>query len=98
MPDYIQNLFVLMGAASTPDVVNHFRDHYNNCSIRYGDMKKQLAEDMVNFVKPIREKATELQRDEALLQRILKDGAEKAHESAAYTIKEARKLIGINYY
>lgn len=98
MPDYINNLFVLMGQASTSDTVAKFKADYYGCNIRYGDMKKQLAEDMVQFIKPIREKAFELQRNEDLLRKILKEGAEKARESASKTIASARKLIGINYY
>ncbi|MEZ5015579.1 MAG: tryptophan--tRNA ligase [Flavipsychrobacter sp.] len=98
MPEYIKNLFLLMDLVSEKEVVDKFRKDYNECAIRYGDMKKQLAEDMVAFVAPIREKATELQKDEEQLRRILKEGAEKARASASKTIAEARKLIGINYY
>ena len=98
MPDYIQNLFLLMHLSSKPEIVDIYRSQYNNCNIRYGDMKKQLAEDMAAFVNPIRTRAVELQKDETTLRRILKDGAEKARESAAKTIAGARKLIGINYY
>lgn len=98
MPDYIQNIFQLMQLVSATDTHNTFLEAYNSCSIRYGDMKKQLAEDMVAFVKPIRERATELQKDEDALRKILKAGAEKARESASKTIAMARKAIGINYY
>lgn len=98
MPDYIQNIFQLMHLVSKPETVDTYRSAYNNCTIRYGDMKKQLAEDMVAFIAPIRERATDLQNDEARLQRILKEGAAKARESASKTIDEARKKIGINYY
>lgn len=98
MPDYIQNLFSLMHAVSEPSVTELYRNAFNGCTIRYGDMKKQLAEDMAKFVLPIREHATELQRDDAQLKKILKEGAEKARTSAAKTIDGARKLIGINYY
>jgi tryptophanyl-tRNA synthetase len=97
-PDYISNLFDLMRLVSQPDVVDTFDAAFNNANIRYGDMKKQLAEDMVNFIRPIRERSEELQRDEATLQRILRQGAEKSRESAAKTIAEARKNIGIYYY
>ena len=45
-----------MRLVSAADVVEKFESDYNNCSIRYGDMKKQLAEDMVNFISPIRNK------------------------------------------
>jgi tryptophanyl-tRNA synthetase len=98
MPDYIQNLFLLMHLSSKPEIVDIYRSAYNNCTIRYGDMKKQLAEDMANFVAPIREKAAELQKDETAIKKILKEGAEKARASASKTIEGARKLIGINYY
>ena len=97
-PDYIENLFLLMKLVSAPETLASFDEAYNNCTVRYGDMKKQLAEDMVNFVAPIREKAAELQQDTAHLGRILKAGAEKARESAARTIAQAREMIGIHYY
>jgi tryptophanyl-tRNA synthetase len=97
-PDYIKNVFQLMSLVSAQEVTDSFRKAYNECNIRYGDMKKQLAEDMVTFIRPIREKATGLQNDPAQIQKILKEGAEKARISASATIAEARKRIGINYY
>ena len=98
MPDYIQNIFQLMHLVSKKETVDIYRSTYNNCTIRYGDMKKQLAEDMVSFISPIRERAAALQQDDTLIRKILKEGAEKARVSASNTIAEARKLIGINYY
>lgn len=98
MPDYIQGLFQLMHLMSNAGVVDTYRSAFNNCTIRYGDMKKQLAEDVVAFVKPIREHAEALQQDQAALGKILKEGAEKARESARKTIEGARKAMGIHYY
>jgi tryptophanyl-tRNA synthetase len=98
MPETIANLFLLMQQVSAPDIINSFKKDYENQTIRYGDMKKQLAEDMVKFIAPIREKATALQQDQAYLNRIMKTGAEKARASAAQTLQAARKLIGIEYY
>jgi tryptophanyl-tRNA synthetase len=98
MPEYIQNVFLLMHLVSKLETIDMYRSAYNNCTIRYGDMKKQLAEDMVAFVRPIREKTIELQKDEDGLRRILREGAEKARASASDTIAKARKQIGINYY
>lgn len=97
-PESIDNLFALLKLVSAPEVVAGFEANFNDCSIRFGDLKKQLAEDMVTFVRPIRERAADLQKDEDKLRKILKEGAEKARESAAKTISEARKAIGINYY
>lgn len=91
--DFIENLFTLMKIVSAEDAVQKFEDDFNNCVIRYGDMKKQLAEDMVSFIKPIREKAADLQNNTELLEKIIKQGADKARESASKTIGLVRKAV-----
>lgn len=98
MPEYIANLFQLMQLVSSETVYNDFLQHFNNCSIRYGDFKKQLAEDMVLFINPIRTRTQELTNDPSTLQKILQQGAEKARISASETLAAARKAIGIHYY
>ena len=60
-------------------------------------MKKQLAEDMANFVKPIREKAADIQNNHDLLSKVIKEGAEKARESASKTLHLVRNSINMNY-
>ena len=92
-PDYIQNLFTLMGLVSNNDVIEKFEYDFAHCSIRYGDMKKQLAEDMVNFIKPIREKSAAIQNDEATMTKIIKQGADKARASASATLQLVRKAV-----
>ena len=94
MPDYIQNLFGLMALVSEESTVQKFQDDFNKATIRYGDMKKALAEDMVRFVAPIRERAEALYADKNYLQQVMQQGAEKARESAQLTIKEVRKALG----
>lgn len=94
-PEAIQNLFTLMSVVSAPDTVRFFEDAYNSCSIRYGDLKKQLAEDIILFTNPFREKAEELLKDEAGLSKIARMGADKAHVSASKTVREVREIIGI---
>lgn len=98
MPDYIQNLFQLMSLVSGESTLSRFREDFDNARIRYGDMKKQLAEDMVQFVQPIRERAAAIRADETHLKSILDEGAEKARISARRTIEKARELIGLKYY
>jgi tryptophanyl-tRNA synthetase len=97
-PDYITNLFTLLQLVSTTDTVEKFEADYNNCVIRYGDMKKQLAEDMVAFITPIREKAAELQANETLMKEIIQLGAEKANKNAQKTLQIVRDAIGLNYF
>lgn len=95
-PDYIKNLFTLMKLVSESDVTKKFETDFNNCTIRYGDMKKQLAEDMVKFIAPIRIKASTIQSDKDYLSKIMKQGAEKARASAGATIKLIREAVGVN--
>ena len=97
-PDYIENIFGLMKLVSSDDVISKFEGEYNNCIIRYGDMKKQLAEDMITFTSPFHEKITELSKDESFIHRVATRGAEKARESASKTVSEARHAIGIRHF
>jgi tryptophanyl-tRNA synthetase len=94
----VQNLFELMELVSTNDVTEHYKNTFANCSIRYGDMKKQLAEDMAAFILPIKQKIDDLKENDEMLGKIAKTGAEKAKESASKTINEARKMIGFTKF
>src|SRR5690606_36259959 len=67
-PDYIENLFTLMRLVSDAGTVKKFEEDFDNSYagnrvIRYGDMKKQLAEDMVAFNAPIRERVNGIMAD-----------------------------------
>jgi len=90
----ITNLFTLMKYVSSAETVTHFEQAYNDCSIRYGDMKKQLAEDIVLFCTPIRERINELSKDDAYLKKVMQAGAEKARASGKKTLSEVREIIG----
>ncbi|MEY2594963.1 MAG: tryptophan--tRNA ligase [Bacteroidota bacterium] len=96
-PDYIENIFQLMRLVSSNETIQHFENSFNECSIRYGDMKKQLAEDMVNFISPIREKAESIRTNEKYLKEIMEKGAEKANNSASATMKLVREAMGLSY-
>ncbi|MGE4586564.1 MAG: tryptophan--tRNA ligase [Mangrovibacterium sp.] len=93
-PEPIQNLFSLMHIVSDPEIVRRFDQAYARCEIRYGDMKKQLANDIIAFTTPIREQINDILANETYLARVTREGAEKARESAAITLKEVRELIG----
>jgi tryptophanyl-tRNA synthetase len=84
-PESIQNLFTLLSVVSKPETLHFFEEAYNNCSIRYGDLKKQLAEDMEIFVAPLREKIEAISADEQSLNKVLQ------------MVKEVREIMGIQY-
>ena len=94
MSEPVQNLFYLLELLSSPDTVSHFRDQYNKCTIRYGDLKKQLAEDIVVFTTPIRERINEIYNDDDYLRKVVKMGAERARESAGKTVRDVREIMG----
>lgn len=94
----IANLFTLLELTSTPETVEHFRQAYADCSIRYGDLKKQLAEDILAVTTPIRERVNDILADDAYLARVLRQGAERARERAAKTLAEVREIMGIRHF
>ena len=93
-PEVIENLFTFLNIVSTPDTYQYFDEKWNDCSIRYGDLKKQLAADIAAFNAPIRERLAEYMANTELLDKIACEGAEKARESARKTIDEVRQIIG----
>ena len=93
-PEPVENLFSIMKLVSEPDTVTFFDEKYNSCEIRYGDMKKQLAEDIIKFTTPFRKKIQDIYNDENYIRKIAKQGKEKAQESASKTLKAVREIIG----
>lgn len=94
----VQNLFDLMKTVSSADTHAHFENLYNTCQIRYGDLKKQLAEDMIIATAPVREKISDIINNKTYLRQVALHGALKARESAAKTIKEVREIIGFKSF
>ncbi|MDE5829673.1 MAG: tryptophan--tRNA ligase [Duncaniella sp.] len=94
----VENLFTLMELTSAPEIVTHYRDAYADCSIRYGDLKKQLAEDILKVTLPIRERYQEIRSDDAYLARVTRMGAERARERAAATLAEVKEAMGIRKF
>jgi len=97
-PDYIENIFDLMKLVSSAEVIIRFENDFNKCTIRYGDLKKQLADDMVNFISPIRNQVEAILQDEKYLQHVMETGAAKAIASANATMLQVRNAMGLQYY
>ena len=93
-PEVIENLFTFLRIASSPEAYQYFDEKWNDCSIRYGDLKKQIAQDLCTIVAPIRERIEQFSADTDLLDKIARDGAEVARQSARATIDEVRRIIG----
>ena len=98
MPEVIENLFTILRAVSTPEVVTHYEGKWNSCEIRYGDLKKQLAEDIINFAAPIRERIIAIENDSEYLHKVTSEGAEKARANAVKTINAIRDIVGFKKF
>lgn len=97
-PEPIANLFTMMEIVSEKETYDFFNEKYNNCEIRYGDMKKQLAEDINKFCAPIRERILDMAANTEYLDKVARMGSEKARESASKTLNEVRQIIGFRPY
>ena len=91
----VRNIFTIMEAVSDPSTVAYFREQYARCAIRYGDLKKQLAEDIIRHIAPIRERMQAIAADENYLHQVVGDGAAAARRSADETLREVRAIMGI---
>ncbi len=94
----VKNLFTIMSAVSDPGTVKHFTDKFATCEIRYGDMKKQIAEDIIKVTDPIRERINDILSNDQYLSKVVREGALKARESASKTLKEVREIIGYRQF
>lgn len=94
----LQNLFDIMKLVSDVSTLAFFETEQHNGTIRYGDLKKQLAEDVVKFVQPIKERIDHYKKDTKALAKAAKIGQEKANESAQKTLKEVREIIGFKKF
>lgn len=98
MSEPIRNLFTLLELTSAPDIVEHFKEAYNDCSIRYGDLKKQLADDILRVVTPIRQRINDIKDNDEYLNGVVRHGAERAREAASQTLREVREIMGIKRF
>lgn len=91
----VQNIFTIMEAVSTVETINFFKDQYAACTIRYGDFKKQLAEDIITSISPIRDRISEIRSNDKFLHEVLCEGAITAGRSADETLLQVREIMGI---
>ena len=94
----VKNLFTIMKVVSDPSTVKYFTDQHSACQIRYGDLKKQVAEDIIKITDPIRNRINSILADNIYLAKVVREGGEKARESASKTIREVREIIGYKQF
>jgi tryptophanyl-tRNA synthetase len=87
----VSNLLTIHSALSgrgLPELEEHFAGR------GYGDLKKELAEVVADFVTPVRQRTLQLLDDPAELERVLAAGAARAHEVAERTVADVYDRVG----
>lgn len=75
--------------------VEEYKKLYISSGIRYGDLKKELSEAIYEELKPLQEKRKELENKPEYVDKVIKEGAEKARTVASETVKEVRERMGL---
>jgi tryptophanyl-tRNA synthetase len=88
----ISNLIEILAAVrgTSPDAVESEFAHSG-----YGDFKKTVADAVVDFLGPVRERYENLRGDEDHLEHTLQDGATRASAIAAHTLADVRERMGV---
>jgi tryptophanyl-tRNA synthetase len=82
------NIHSSLSGTPVPDLEERFAGR------GYGDLKKELAEVVTEFVTPVRERTQELLDDRAELERVLGRGAARAREVAGQTVRDVYDRVG----
>ncbi|MEQ4521549.1 tryptophan--tRNA ligase, partial [Nocardioides kribbensis] len=87
----VSNLLTIYSAL-TGEAVSALEEQYAGRG--YGDLKKDLAEVVVDFVTPFRERTLELLDDQAHLSAVLEQGRQQAAEVAEATLRDVYQRVG----
>ncbi len=89
------NVFALLKLVAGPDELARWDQKYRAGGIGYGTVKKRLAELLIEYFRPYRQKRAELANNLDFVEQVLKDGAEKAGSVARQTLSRVRRAVGL---
>ncbi len=89
------NVFALLKLVASPEELAEWDNRYRSGGMGYGEAKKRLAELVIDYFKPYRDKRAELENDIDAVKQLLAKGAERAKAIATVTLAEARKAVGL---
>ncbi len=90
------NVLALLKLVASADELADWEKKYRQGGTGYGDVKKRLAELLIEYFKPYRQKRAELEKNIDYVKKVLKDGAERAAAVADKTLKKARQAVGLD--
>lgn len=102
-PGHVENnpVFIYLDAFGTESdkaQVTSYKDQYTKGQVGDIEVKKYLVKVLNNFLDPIREKRAEFEKNPGLVEKILKEGTEKARTEAQKTLEEVKKAMKMDYF
>jgi len=89
------NVFALLKLFASAEELQQWRRKYEQGGTGYGQAKKRLLELILEYFKPYRQKRSKLEQQPETIKKVLADGAIKAGRIADQTLKEVRKIVGL---
>jgi len=89
------NVFALLKLVASSDELCEWDNKYRAGGLGYGQAKKRLAELMIDYFKPYRQKRAELENNMDYVKEVLANGAERAKSVAGETLEKARQAVGL---
>ncbi len=91
----VHNLFELLRACKNLDAHQSLMDDYNAGSLKYSDLKQEVADTLVNFVRPFKANLDEIHSNKKMIKSQVKDASSDIRKKAQETLKEVRALAGL---
>lgn len=91
----VANLLMLVELFQGIEQRKKYEMDYLSTGIRYGDLKKGLAEAIYEELKPIQEKRAELEANPEYVEQVIRDGAKRAQEIASKNLVEIKEKMGL---
>jgi len=95
MSQGVKNLFQLLELFGSSKTHQKLMNDYNNKTLKYSELKTELAEAVITNLKPIQERKKKLEKNKKQVIKILADGASKAEKIAGKNIMEIKKRMGL---
>ncbi len=89
------NVFALLKLLAQPDELAEWESRYRSGGMGYGQAKKRLAELMIEYFRPYRQKRAELENNIDYVKQVLAEGAQRAKAVAAETLTRAKNAAGL---
>jgi len=89
------NVFALLRLVASPEELAEWENRYRNGGMGYSEAKKRLAELMIDYFEPFRQKRAELENNIDYVREVLANGAARAKVVACQTLNEAKRAVGL---